>query len=122
MKREIKFRAWDNISDRMFNDCFELTTKGFVRWIQLNKASNNLEWMQYTGLKDKKGKEIYESDIVTWPHLSDNCKYVVYYNEDEAHYFAKPIKHCEGSSMESYLDSQKMVKIGNIHENPELLK
>ena len=78
---------------------------------------DEFELMQYTGLKDKNGVEIYEGDIVKWSHLGGE-KYVIYYNESECHFFAKPTDEDE---IESYLDSTHMEYVGNIHENPELL-
>lgn len=76
------------------------------------------QFYQYTGLLDKNGKEIFEGDIVVWKHLNDKDFYEVYYNPDEVHYFAKTA-HGE---TESYLDSTHMEIIGNIYEDPELLK
>jgi len=77
-----------------------------------------LKLMQFTGLTDKNGVEIYEGDVVCWKHLDSYG--MVYYNEDEVHYFAKPIRSEDAT--ESYLDSNYMEVIGNIHENPELIK
>lgn len=127
--REIKFRAWDKYGRKMtyederhwFNGAY-MGDNGFIQDCTLTTLLNNpnIEIMQYTGLKDKNGKEIWEGDIVEY--------------EDEvngvwAEYFGIPIIYSNEYAMFCFKDDEgnllniyrNLKVIGNIYEDKELL-
>ena len=130
MVREIKFRAWDKNDRRFLSEDDNVpnflnlvpcqSTGQFIPMYmeieELNIYDTDIILMQYTGLKDRSGTEIYEGDIVE----DDSSRYQVMY-------------HADGFYLHSTYDPDDMLLqlrhaytlsevIGNIYENPELLE
>jgi len=129
--REIKFRAWDTINKTMMVDGLAVTLNGEFSLLTSRQGDGALEHrlikdeifilMQYTGLKDKNGKEIYEGDIVNvrnWGrtdeivHITD----IVWDTDDKGWGFGQFL------DVDRYDMFRNIEVIGNIYENPELMK
>jgi uncharacterized phage protein (TIGR01671 family) len=111
--REIKFRAWDKERKEMFipRDLEEVPKVAyFLPSKSMKIKGRNLELMQFTGLKDKNGKEIYEGDIVLEKEYLYDVSFGKIFDPDRDEYTY------------GYFDYTDGEVIGNIHENPELLK
>ena len=112
--REIKFRAWDVRERKMyFGDMGKYNSIA-----PFCNAPDKYMLMQYTGLKDKNGKEIYEGDIVK--HKEDLSCATVVWDEDYTG-FTPFIYGLDGEYGEDAGPEWYEV-IGDIYENPELLK
>ena len=116
MNREIKFRAWDIKKEKMlgWDMGIEIYQDG-VRILDDEGGIHHPEvhLMQYTGLKDKNGKDIYERDIVK--EFDTNCIREISWRDDLGCWNIGRYKDGEVFDMTSY------EIIGNIYENPELL-
>lgn len=76
---------------------------------------DDLEIMQYTGLKDKNGKEIYEGDIVEGSTQDDYPRSVIGFEDGSFVIQQAPLAKWKVSHFE-------LTIIGNIYENPELIE
>ena len=78
--------------------------------------------MQFTGLKDKRGNEIYEGDVVSW---EDKTSGFVQWNNDCVMFeiiLEEVDNLVSASQLEKTLASDELEVIGNKYENPELLE
>lgn len=129
--REIKFRAWDNKTKIM-----HIIENHGIKWISLEEVDSARQgnfysfisgWihgilMQYTGLKDKNGKEIYEGDVLNTP---DTYDVLVLYSVENGKWYGEYLNK-DNRILEpcDINDSVKFTStvIGNIYENSELME
>ena len=146
--REIKFRAFLRSNQRLPNGItlgYEKFPRGIYEIMDLNLASEivtlwsekeqtcfevsfrKVELLQYTGFKDKNGKEIYDRYIVSVKYLYDKRttdRAQVVWQEDKASFGLKSLKGLTNEVYELYqvTAEHNLEIIGNIYENPELLQ
>lgn len=127
--RDIKFRAWVEMT--IFTGMIDVNEILFDREVlcgfskthgEVATVLPSVKLMQYTGLKDKNGVEIYEGDII-------NRKYHHGVLSWEAEFIGE-VKFLEGAwlidsgadAMSLWSETEENEVIGNIYENPELLE
>ena len=120
MNREIKFRAWDKNNKEIYEHPF-----GYIEFYKdslvvgfddgdLKLEGDDVILMQYTGLKDKQGKEIYEGDILKGKGFNGEVDIWEAVNLCYFHHWQET---------ESLMEENGDIEIiGNIYENPDLIK
>lgn len=126
MNRDIKFRAWDEVSEKMLNWNEFLDTK--MKNTFIAPESTGLILMQYTGLHDKNGKEIYEGDIVLldcyyYEEPAFGGEFKVIYDDINGMWLLVDLENKDRGfafgEIRSYYKAEIEV-IGNIYDNPEI--
>lgn len=120
--REIKFKAWDKVSKKMYGvtsiswcdgKLFELGLASESRLaFGEQKNLDRFELMQFTGIEDKNKKKIYEGDILKWDGMMNVYSVVVFLDGG--------FKACDVQS-ETVIQSRFCEIIGNVFENVTLL-
>jgi uncharacterized phage protein (TIGR01671 family) len=145
MNRQIKFRIWDKQNKKWIENSSSLYC--FSRWTICPFTGNVADYVgdyncdhftstpaadyywedgklikepryviqQYTGLKDKNGKEIYEGDILTCKYADQEVTEAISYSEDYSSF-----THGEHVLWRGWIGEAEI--IGNIMQNPELIK
>ena len=102
IQRIIKFRGWHIFGKEMVYNFSDL-------W------ADDYKVMQFTGMLDKNDKKIYEGDILTTGHNNFEC---IFWKGS----FVANLISSEKKKEQGYLALEILEVIGNIYENPELLK
>lgn len=122
--REIKFRAKHG-KEWIYGDLHLMSIRPHIHPDPFTLKNIDIETIgQYTGLKDKNGKEIYEGDIIGCHN--PNIKHLIFFNEKQGRFMAALDGDIENDYYgvcgldDSRWNATKEV-IGNIHDNPELI-
>lgn len=125
-----KFRAWVKAGKRMLpvgeiDFDYEFAYLEEENGYRCERDFDEIELMQFTGLKDKNGKEIYEGDIINYKYSRHtSTQFVVKYNEFQAT-FVVVDNHNDlvytFRELADYIQLNSLEVIGNIYENKELL-
>ena len=120
--REIKFRAWDKENEKMMkvsslhleNKEISVKENGTFRLFRIQ------DLMQFTGVKDKNGKEIYENDLIS----CNKYKNIVVFFENGCFKIKYPKSDTTNTicTLDTFLEKYKCKISGNIYENKNLLE
>lgn len=127
--RPIKFRAWARVNKFMIHNIFSVLENG-VPDLPYPLVPPDLIWQQFTGLHDKNGKEIWEGDVVEncmrFKSEHRNIAEVIWYKDLGCWgliYRGGTIQAFHHLFLTHSIGAERNVEVlGNIYENPDLLK
>jgi uncharacterized phage protein (TIGR01671 family) len=122
---QIKFRKWDSENKEMIDG----DSLAFEEYLPISQQLTQEGIMQFTGLKDRDGKEIYEGDIIEMDCGCDSeygCSHGSYrsfvrWNSESASFGLAESDGKYGEEFDASYEDEYQI-IGNIYENPELLE
>ena len=124
MSREISFKAWDKVNKKMYLpteiECifmFEGKSADIELINGVNIDDDDIELLQYTGLKDKNDVKIFEGDILEWFVKDKRC-----IGEVSCIIGCSTVKSVLNNHYVNTKDFRSCKVVGNIYENKELLK
>lgn len=129
--REIKFRGFDPKSGQMHVPMTLQQIKQVLIKSNAGEALNlgiifsvtfdDLIFTQFTGLKDKHGKEIYEGDILKYSFGSDRSHHRIYFDSEVGRFLDERLEDGDSSTIyDGFEFVTECTIVGNIYENPEL--
>ena len=122
MKRIIKFRVWNG--EQMVSPDY-IDRNGVAHWKENSIPQISDELMQFTGLKDKNKARIYEGDIITYRWEDRKGDEVVNHviKWENGRFLMCPIRSIAQTwNIHLHPYNEEAEVIGNIYENPELIK
>lgn len=123
--REYKFRVWDEEMKKMkyltdIHDSFYFDKNGNAHYFNLQAGYGGI-LMQYTGIQDHKGKEIYEGDVVSMEAMTPGASNIIGEVQFlECGYWV--VKEKEEKAVRLFEEGVYIKNLGNIYENHELLQ
>lgn len=118
--RIIKFRAWDKVNKNML---YDVSTGTVTIWYkEISAKSENCVFMQYTGLKDATGKEIYEGDIVVEAYKGEFSICLTTFEKKPLKSGTYEVKWNKIGFNLGSEDGRDYEVIGNIYEFPKLFE